>query len=171
LTPEEYFLSSFDDINFQERDIAIEECEFFNPLAKKPPSLSWEKTMVTDNTIARKSDYGPYYRVKRGADGSMVFAIGTDEILDDSFISHEYRRLYFALKEHHSQSLRAYTKQLCEDYVELSLGGHLPYREYYLMLLTSWPARSAVDRTKFIIRSSFVSTIKNVLHNIGIVVD
>lgn len=73
LTCEEYFKTCFDPIDFYERDIDVQELEFFNPLANNVPSQSWYKNLETDCSVARKAETGPFYRVMRRSEG-ILFA-------------------------------------------------------------------------------------------------
>lgn len=98
LTSEEYFQSRYDITDFYEKDIAIEELHFFNPLSTDVPSRSWSTILVTDCSVARKSEWGPYFRVIKESDKSLLYADEITEPQNDNLISYEYRRLYFALK-------------------------------------------------------------------------
>lgn len=79
LTCEEYFQSKYDLIDFYERDITIDELQFFNPLSIRVPSQSWSAKMTTNCSAARKSEAGPFYRVIRESEKSLLFA---DEIVE-----------------------------------------------------------------------------------------
>lgn len=168
LTYEEFFSSQFDIIDFYDKDINLDELEFFNPLSKKPPSQSWVRQIVTDCTVARKGELGPFYRVMRSVDNSLLFADEPIEPQTDSFTSYEYRRLYFALKAHYGNPLIASVIKKDTKYSLIKIGGHLPNREYYLLLLLSWPLRNAFDRVCFLIRDVFMPEVTAMLRNIGI---
>lgn len=169
LTCEEYFESRFNSIDFYDRDIDTEELEFFNPHSNRVPSKSWEKQLVTEFTVARKTEFGPFYRVMRVAD-KIQYADEPVEQQDDSLTSYEYRRLYFALKAHYGNPLRAIVTKYDEMYSKISFRGHLPNREYYFLLLLSWPEHDAFDKVNFIIKNDLLSEVINVLTNIGIVI-
>ncbi len=168
LTWDEYFQSQFDSIDFYERDIDLNELDFFNPLSGNTPSLSWVKRMETDCSVARKSEFGPFYRVMRSADDSLQFANEPVEPQNDSFISYEFRKLYFALKAHYGKPIKATITKQDGEYSKLKIGGHLPNREYYYLLLLSWPVNTAFDKVNFLIRNGFISEISTVLSNLGI---
>ena len=168
LTWEEYFQSQFDIIDFYDRDINLDELEFFNPLSNNVPSKSWGKRMETDCSVARKSELGPFYRVIRVADTTLQFADEPIEPQSDSLTSYEFRRLYFALKAHYMKPLKASLTKQDEEYSKIRVGGHLPNREYYYLLLLSWPVNNAFDRVNFLIRNSFISVVAAALINIGI---
>jgi hypothetical protein len=85
-----------------------------------------------------------------------------------SFTSYEYRRLYFAIKSHYKNPISIRVTGLDEKYSKIHIGGYLPNREYYLMLLLSWPERSAFDKVKFIIRNNLLEPALSVLENIGL---
>jgi hypothetical protein len=167
LTCEEYFQAQFDPIDFYDRDIDGQELEFFNPLSNKVPSQSWTKNQETDCSIARKAETGPFYRVMRTPEG-IQFADDHIEAFSDSFISHEYRRLYFAIKAHYGNPLIATISKLDSVYSIIRLGGHLPYREYYFLMLLAWPEHTAFDKVNFIIRNSLLREVHIVLKHIGI---
>lgn len=167
LTCEEYFQARFDPIDFYERDIDINELEFFNSLANSVPSQSWNKNLETDCSVARKFETGPFYRVMRTPSG-IRFADEPVEAQTDSFTSYEYRRLYFAMKSYYGNPLSVWITKLDEEYSRIRVGGHLPNREYYFLLLLSWPERSAFDKVNFIIRTSLLEEVLAVLKNIGL---
>jgi hypothetical protein len=165
---EEYFQSRFDIVDFYDRDIDQNDLEFFNPKSKNVPSQSWEKQMTTDCTVARKTDQSVFYRVMRFADGSLQFADEPIEPQTDRFTSYEFRRLYFAVKAHYGSPLKATFALFDDAYSKIRIGGHLPNREYYYLLLLSWPINSAFDKTNFLIRNDLISEISTVLTNLGI---
>lgn len=167
LTCEEYFQTQFDPIDFYDRNINVQELEFFNPLSKNVPSLSWNKNLETDCSVARKTETGPFYRVMRAPEG-IQFADEPVEAQPDSFISHEYRRLYFAMKAHYGNPVKAMTSKLDNRYSKIRIGGHLPYREYYFLLLLAWPEQTAFDKINFIIRNSLLGEAHTVFEHIGI---
>ena len=167
LTCEEYFQSQFDPIDFYDRDIDLDELEFFNPKSNNIPSKSWEKKMQTDCTLARKSELGPFYRVMQ-MENSILFADEPVEQQNDNFISYEYRRLLFALKAYYEKPLNAIITRQDDEYSKIKLRGQLPNREYYYMLLLSWPENNAFDKVNFIIRNTLLQEIATTLENIGI---
>lgn len=167
LTYEEYFRSRFDPIDFYDRDIDITELEFFNPLSSNVPSQSWSKKAESDCSVARKTETGPFYRVMK-EDNVFQFADESVEAQSDNFISYEYRRLYFAMKAHYGNPLRAYVTKLDEEYSKIGVRGHLPNREYYFLLLLSWPEHNAFDKSSFIINNSLLQEATTTLANIGI---
>ncbi|ACL18696.1 hypothetical protein Dhaf_0630 [Desulfitobacterium hafniense DCB-2] len=167
LTSEAYFDSRFDPIDFYQRDIDLSELEFFNPKSNNVPSMSWTKKPETDCTVARKTETGPFYRIMK-VTGEIQFADEPIELQTDSFTSYEYRRLYFALKTHYGNPLRATITKLDELYSKIRIGGHLPNREYYLLLLLSWPEHSAFDKVNFIIRNELIAGVTDTLVDIGI---
>lgn len=170
LTYEEYFNSRFDPIDYYDRDIDLNELEFFNPLSRNVPSRSWEKHPQTDCTLARKSGLGPFYRVMRIA-GELQFADEPVEPQSDSLTSYEYRRLYFALKAHYGAPLKATITRVDDEYSAIRVGGHLPNREYYYLLLLSWPMNGAFDKVNYIAHNALVEEIADVLKNIGIEIE
>jgi len=168
LTWEEYFQSQFDIIDFYDRDFNLGELEFFNPLSNSVPSMSWGRRMETDCSVARRSEFGPFYRVMRMTDGSLKFADEPMEPQSDSFTSYEYRRLYFALKAHYMKPLEAIVTKQDAEYSILRIGGHLPNREYYYLLLLTWPLKNAFNKLQFVVRNDFIPEITATLTSIGI---
>lgn len=167
LTYEEFFRTRFDLIDFYERDIDTGELEFFNPLLNAVPSQSWGKLMETDCTVARKSETGPFYRVMH-ISGKLQFADEPIEQQNDTFTSYEYRRLYFALKAHYHKPLNAIITRKDKVYSKIRVGGYLPNREYYYLLLLSWPINNAFDKVNFLILNSLLPNAIVALTNIGI---
>lgn len=170
LTYEEYFSSCFDPIDFYDRDIDLNGLEFFNPLSHNVPSRSWKKQPKTDHTLARKSEFGPFYRVMR-ISGELQFADEPIEPQSDSLTSYEYRRLYFASKAHYRAPLKASITKIDEAYSAIRVGGHLPNREYYYLLLLSWPMKGAFDKVDFLAHNDVLMAIVDVLKNLGIAIE
>lgn len=166
LSCEEYFQACFDPINFYERDIDIQELEFFNPLVNSVPSQSWYKNLETDCSVARKTDTGPFFRVMRMPEG-ILFSEEPIEIQSDSFTSYEYRRLYFAMKKHYKNPSKVLVSQLDNEYSKIRIGGYLPNREYYFILLLSWPEHSAFDKVNYILKNNLMDEALLMLINIG----
>jgi hypothetical protein len=167
LTCEEYLRSRFDPIDFDDKGIDVNDLEFFNPQTNNVPSQSWGKRLETEFTIARKSETGPFYRVMQ-VENTIQFADESIEQQNDSFTSYEYRRLYFALKSHYKTPLKATITRQDNKYSTIRVRGHLPNREYYFLLLLSWPENNAFDKVNFIVRNDFISEVTAVLTKIGI---
>ncbi|MCL5048257.1 MAG: hypothetical protein M1374_05680 [Firmicutes bacterium] len=167
LSNEEYFNSRFDPIDFYQKDIDLSELEYFNPKSNNVPSKSWDKNPKTDFTVARKTKTGTFYRIMKTTD-NIQFANEPGEQQSDIFTSYEYRRLYFSLKFHYNNPLKAIITKLDELYSKIHIGGHLPNREYYLLLLLSWPERDVFDKVNFIIRNDLLISATDALADIGI---
>jgi hypothetical protein len=168
LTWEEYFQSQFDVIDFYDRDINFDELEFFDPLSSNIPSQSWSRQMETQCSVARKSETGPFYRVMRTEDASLQFANEPVEQQNDSLTSYEFRRLFYALKAHYNKPLKATISKQDEEFSKIRIGGHLPNREYYYLLLLSWPINNIYDKANFMLRNNFIPEVTSALTNIGI---
>ena len=167
LTCEEYFRSQYDPIDFYDRDIDLSKLDFFNPQMNNAPSQSWGKRLETDCTVAQDTKTGSFFRMMK-VDDILQFPDEPLEQQNDSFTSYEYRRLYFAMKAHYGKPVKATITKYDEVYSKIRLGGHLPNREYYFMLLLSWPENNAFDKANFIIRNDFLNEVTAVLTNIGI---
>ncbi len=167
LNCEDYVSSAFNIVLFSARDIDIESLQYFNPTSHMAPSSSWTNTMVTDKTIARNFANGTYYRVMRYNDELLFYEdlpnMGTDGLTD-----FEYRRLYYALKKHYGFPLKAHIKSLDEHYLKITFDGHLPNREYYLILLYAWPCHGYWNKREFIMKNDFLNFTRDVLNNIGV---
>ena len=146
LTPDEYIAVSYNPLDFETRDIADSSLEFFNPLIKKPPSSSWESRIRTRRSVARNKTNNTKYRVICEDDGSLLFADIPAEGEKGSLTSHETRRLLFALKEQYGEPTVAWINRIGDNYFEIRLSAQLPTREYYILLLTSWPKNNVFDR-------------------------
>lgn len=168
LTWGEFFEAQFNSIDFYDRDINTDELEFFNPQLNTSPSQSWRKAMVTDCTIARRSEFGPFYRVIRIADDEIQYADEPISPQNDNFTSYEYRRLYFALKAYYGNPLKVFITRQDDEYATIRLGGHLPNREYYYLLLLSWPQNNTFDKTNFLVKRDLLPEISTALMNLGI---
>lgn len=167
LTPEQFLHSKYDEITFDEFDMNIEELQFFNPLAHTTPSQSWSHNLFTEYTVARKNPIGPFYLIQC-RDGSLLYKLEEQSAANDMLTGYEYRRLYFALKQFYSNPVKMYIQKLDNIYSRISFSAHLPNREYYLLLLISWPERCAWNKTQFIIKSSLLSFISEVMLNLGV---
>ncbi len=170
LTYEEYFKAYFDPIDFYDKDINLCDLEFFNPLSLNAPSRSWEKQPKTDCTLARKSELGPFYRIMQTSE-TLQFADEPVELQNDSFTSYEYRRLYFAIKAHYGAPLKASITRIDDAYSVVRIGGHLPNREYYYLLLLSWPMKDAFYKVGFLAHNDMLVEIVDVLRNLGIAIE
>jgi hypothetical protein len=168
LTWEEYFSSKFDLFDFIDIDIDSSVLEFFDPRSNWTPSQSWGPELKTDFSLARESVRGPYYQVTSAAPPGLKFVPINPDHYVDSFVAREYRRLIFALKAHYESPLPALIVKIDDEYSLIRLKGLLPNREYYLLLLISWPQRNAFDQTNFIIKNDFLIDVISVLKNIGI---
>lgn len=167
LTCEEYLSAAFDVSIFSQRYIPEECLQFFDPKRNVAPSSSWSDRIVTDMTVARNTSNGTYYRVLRYNEEVLYYEdspnSGTEELTD-----FEYRRLYYALKNYYGYPLKAQIQSLDNQYARISLGGHLPNREYYMMLLCSWPCRMYCNKREFITKKENLYFINEVFENLGI---
>ena len=167
LNCDEYIASAFDVAMFSQRNISMESLQFFNPKSSLAPSSSWINTMTTDKTVARNLANGAYYRVMKYGEEVLFYDdipnTGTEGLTD-----FEYRRLYFALKKHYEYPLKARARILDEQYTLISMDGHLPNREYYLLLLCSWPYKEYCNKREFITRKENLNFLKEVLENLGV---
>jgi hypothetical protein len=170
LTYEEYFKACFDPIDFYDKYIDLSDLEFFNPLSPNAPSRSWEKHPKTECTLARKSEFGPFYRVMQRSE-TLQFADEPIELQNGSFTSYEYRRLYFAIKAHYGAPLKASITRIDDAYSAIRIGGHLPNREYYYLLLLSWPIKDAFDKVGFLAHNDMLAEIVYALRNLGIAIE
>lgn len=167
LTWEQYITKQYDVVLFENRDFSVDELQFFNPLSYNNPSSSWGNRMTTDKTIARKTPNGPFYKVMKYND-EILFCEEQQNTNSDELTSYEYRRLYFALKKAYDNPLKARIKTLDSEHFEIMIGGHLPNREYYLLLLCAWPYQQVFNKNRFIIKNQAITLVENVLRNLAI---
>lgn len=168
LTPNQFIEEKYDVAFFDDRDIDLEKLQYFNPLFKGAPSQSWTNTVVTEYTVGRKSLTGPFYLIQK-YDDKVLFSLECDKNeSSDKITSFEYRRLYFALKNYYNNPIRMQIKQIDDIYSKIRFDGYLPNREYYLLLLLSWPYQHAWNKTEFIIKNMFLPLIIDVASNLGI---
>ena len=139
-------------------------------MSHNAPSRSWQKQPRTDCTLARKSEFGPFYRIMQ-ISGELQFADEPIEPQSDSLTSYEYRRLYFVLKAHYGVPLNANITKIDEAYSTIRIGGQLPNREFYYLLLLSWPIKGAFDKVGFLAHNDMLMEIVDVLKNIGIAIE
>ena len=167
LTPEEYLKVNYDECDFDERDIDAEKLEFFNPFYYGNVSSSWHGSMKSNMTMARKSSIGPYYRVIRKEDGTLLY---TDDYSGDdldALTGAEFRRLYVALKQHYDNPMQLLICPIDVEYSYIRILGQLPNREYFYLLMNAWPRYSFSDRNNFIIRNELIAQTAEVLSAIG----
>jgi hypothetical protein len=169
LSLRDFVIGKYNIAEFYEKEFESEgiKFEFFNPLSNKPISQSWHYQMVTDFSIARNVEQNIYYRVIRETNGKILFADEHHEI-NDELTSYDYRRLYYALKAYYRNPSLATIKNLDSNYAKLTLSGHLPNREYYFLLLISWPVQNVFDKISFLTRREFIPEITNTLNHLGI---
>jgi hypothetical protein len=168
LSVTDYVHSKFNIVEFIEADNLITELQFFNPLSNRPISQSWDDKIVTEYTIARNVKHNFYYRVIRESNGTLLFANEISELKNDLLTSYEYRRLYYALKAYYANPSVVKIINKDDNFVVVRLEGHLPNREYYLLLLLSWPYYNAFDKTNFLIKKEMLPFVRSMLINIGI---
>lgn len=167
LTPEEYIKVNYDECDFEERDINTDELEFFNPYYYGNISSSWYGRIKSNKTVARKHNVGTYYRVIKRQNGTLLFA---DEIKNDektALTGAEFRRLYVALKKYYDNPMQMLICRIDDEYSHVRILGQLPNREYFYLLMNSWPKNSFFDRNNFIIRNKLIEQTAEVLKSIG----
>ena len=167
LTPEEYLKVKYDECDFDEWDIDVNELEFFNPFYYGNISSSWYGQMESDMTMARKSTMGPYYRVIRKENGTFLYA--DDNSIDefDDLTGAEFRRLYVALRQHYDNPMQFLICPIDEKYSYIRILGQLPNREYFYLLMNAWPRYGFSNRNHFIIRNELMTQTAEVLGTIG----
>lgn len=60
LSVEQYISTKYTPLDFEERDIEVQDLQFFNPTLHKPPSSSWSDKQITPESIARSSNKSMY---------------------------------------------------------------------------------------------------------------
>lgn len=164
LQPEDYIKSRFENDFFDYCDDG--NYLYFDPFLKTSLSTAWSEQFVSDYSVA-KDENGMYYRVKKDEDKFLI--IKEPQIInDDSLISYEYRRLYYALKDYYDNPMEVKISKLDDIYSQIYIPSFLPNREYYLLLLLGWPKENIFNRSNFIIRNTTISFVSEVLSNLGI---
>ena len=169
LTPEEYLQVRFDECDFDTRKMDFQELEFFNPFYFGNTSSLWQKHMKSDFSMARKGPAGPYYRVIKRPDGTFLFADDDSSEDFDNLTGKDFRRNYIALKKYYDNPMQVLICPIDENYTHLRILGQLPNREYFYMLMNSWPKKDFNDHNNFIIRSELTSQAVDVLRTLGFV--
>lgn len=167
LTPEEYLKVKYDECDFDERDINVEELEFFNPFYYGNVYNSWHRYIKSNMTMARKSITGPYYRVIRKDDGTLLYADDNSADELDALTGAEFRRLYVALRNHYDNPMQILICPIDEEYSYIRILGQLPNREYFYLLMNAWPRYGFSDRSNFIIRNELTIQTAEILGTIG----
>lgn len=167
LTPEGYIATKYNPLDFEERDINVQELKFFNPTLPKPPSDSWHIAQITDESIARSSNW-VMYRTLIDETNQILFKEEPPDSDKERFTGLEMRRLYCALKAKYGAPIIAWFNRLDDLYSQIRISAQLPNREYYFMLLLAWPEQNAFNRTKFICKNNVLPTVEKMLYNIGI---
>lgn len=166
-SPEEYLNTKYNILDFTQRAIDLDDFTFFNPKLPRNPSSSWEQKMATDETVVGNQATRTYFRVIN-YEGTMFYAEESFGRNTDRLTGNETRRLFIALKHKYGYPVKAWINRIDDNYYRLKLSSHLPNREYYFLLLLSWPVKSAYDRNEFIIPKKTLSIIESILGNIGI---
>lgn len=167
LTPEEYLKVNFDECDFDTRNFDMNDLEFFNPYYYGNVSSSWHSCMKSDITMARKSKMGPYYRVIRKENNTLLFTEhnSTDDF--DALTGAEFRRIYVALKKYYDNPMQILICPIDKEYSHICILGQLPNREYYYLLMNAWPKNGFLDRNNFIMRNDLTEQTAEVLGAIG----
>lgn len=170
LSPEEFLKVNFDECDFEEKDIDVEELEFFNPFFYGNATKSWSRNIKSNLTMARKGLTGPYYRVIRKSNEKLIYADENYKHGNDKMAGLEFRRLYVALKHHYDNPMQLLVCPIDEEYSYIRVLGQLPNREYFFILMNAWPQKGFWDRNNFIIRNTIYERVVNVVQSIGFTV-
>lgn len=170
LNSEEYLKVNYDECDFEERNIDFSKLDFFNPFCYGNVSNSWNKSLKTNMSIARESIMGPYFRVIKKNDGTILWADenGTGNI--DDITGAEFRRIYIALKKHYDNPMQMLICPIDEEYSHIRILGQLPNREYFYLLMNAWPKKGFLDRNNFIIRNELTTQTAKVLKKLGFII-
>lgn len=167
LDPERFLAVNFDECDFDLDEIDTEGLEYFNPEYFGNENVSWNRTIKSDMTIARRWFNGPFYKVIRKEDGRCLYKeFETDKDWDDLTGLESYR-IYAALKYHSDNPMQVLLCPIDNEYTHLKLLGWLPNREYFYLLLNAWPMNYFRDRRNFIIRNKLTEKTVDVLRKIG----
>lgn len=170
LTPEEYLKIKYNECDFDERDIDEKGLEFFDPFDYRNDSSSWHGYMKSDMTMARKNKVGPYYRVIRKEDGTLLYTDSNNTDEPNALTGAEFRRVFVALKQHYKKPMQLRICPIDEEYSYIHILGQLPNREYFYLLMNAWPRYKFFNRNHFIIRNELIVQTAEVLEAIGFTV-
>lgn len=170
LSPEEFLEVNYDECDFEEKDIDIDELEFFNPYFYGNATKSWSGSIKSNLTMARKGLTGPYYRVIRKSNEKLIFADENNKHGNDKMAGLEFRRLYIALKHHYDNPMQLLVCPIDDEYSYIRVLGQLPNREYYFILMNAWPQKGFWDRNNYIIRNTLYERVVEVVKSIGFTV-
>ncbi len=167
LTVNQYVNANFEIVSFDKAQNQLDDIQYFNPLSQLSPSQSWSTKAYTNYTIGRKSAIGPFYRIQN-YDGEMFCCLERASDISETITAFEYRRMYFALKAYYNNPVKMRVHRVDSEYSRLRFSAHLPNREYYLLLLLSWPDKYAGNRIEFLTKNVFLEFITEVMMNLGI---
>lgn len=167
LTVNQYVNANFEIVSFDKAQNQLDDIQYFNPLSQLSPSQSWGTKAYTNYTIGRKSAIGPFYLIQN-YDGEIFCCLERASDTSETITAFEYRRMYFALKAYYNNPVKMRVHRVDSEYSRLRFGAHLPNREYYLLLLLSWPDKYAGNKTEFLVKNVFLEFITEVMINLGI---
>lgn len=167
LTVNQYLNANFEIVSFEKAQNQLDDIQYFNPLSQLSPSQSWSTKAYTNYTIGRKSAIGPFYLIQN-YDGEIFCCLERASDTSETITAFEYRRMYFALKAYYNNPVKMRVHRVDSEYSRLRFSAHLPNREYYLLLLLSWPDKYAGNKTEFLVKNVFLEFITEVMINLGI---
>lgn len=167
LTVNQYVNANFEIVSFDKAQNQLDDIQYFNPLSQLSPSQSWGTKAYTNYTIGRKSAIGPFYLIQN-YDGEIFCCLERASDTSETITAFEYRRMYFALKAYYNNPVKMRVHRVDSEYSRLRFSAHLPNREYYLLLLLSWPDKYAGNKTEFLVKNVFLEFITEVMINLGI---
>ena len=167
LTVNQYVNANFEIVSFDKAQNQLDDIQYFNPLSQLSPSQSWGTKAYTNYTIGRKSAIGPFYLIQN-YDGEIFCCLERASDTSETITAFEYRRMYFALKAYYNNPVKMRVHRVDSEYSRLRFSAHLPNREYYLLLLLSWPDKYAGNKTEFLVKNVFLEFITEVMMNLGI---
>ena len=167
LTVNQYLNANFEIVSFEKAQNQLDDIQYFNPLSQLSPSQSWGTKAYTNYTIGRKSAIGPFYLIQN-YDGEIFCCLERASDTSETITAFEYRRMYFALKAYYNNPVKMRVHRVDSEYSRLRFSAHLPNREYYLLLLLSWPDKYAGNKTEFLVKNVFLEFITEVMINLGI---
>lgn len=170
LTPRQYIAMHYDALDFE--PCPLKELAFFDIRSQEKIAHSWGRTMESRIGIAKSLDDNTTYRVMTNERGRLFYApISSVEVGEGQMSGYEERRLYIALKHCLGYPMAASFRKIDRSYSHLIIHGDLPNREYFFLLLSSWPKNGFSDRHEFIIENEMVEICAKMLKKIGCVVE
>ncbi len=164
LTFQEYINSEYDEASFYALNDS-DGIEFFNPTHKGKISESWTDHPATKFTIAKTLDR-QYYKII--SLGEKILRCEQIDGPSESLFGYDYYRTIHSLRAYYEHPSYAEISILDSRYALLKIFNRIPNREYYFILMMSWPVFKINRLGGFIVPLQNLPILKKTLERIGI---